>query len=223
MRLRAGIVLAIWLAFGVVGCSDDSNGATDTGTGSVDAASQGDGGSDGSVDSVDSDGGDGGATVDAVAGLADGVEQDATTATADSAAAGTDSAATGPADASVVLDTSSVSADAMPPQADAVATADASSPMCGKEPFAAFKKSCDKVADCFVAFHQVDCCGSLTAIGLHVSEKTKFEEAEAKCVKTYPACDCPQQPTTAELGKPGDKAQMSVACKDNVCTSWSKN
>lgn len=79
-------------------------------------------------------------------------------------------------------------------------------------------KQCQKDADCAVVFHQVDCCGSLHALGVHLDAVDPFNDAEAVCAAAYPQCDCAPMPTVAEDGdSTEDPAEITVSCVDMAC------
>ncbi len=92
--------------------------------------------------------------------------------------------------------------------------------MCGGENpfFPEFDRSCTVAIDCTFVFHQIDCCGSLIALGLNGEAGKPFQEAEAECVAQYPACRCAPMPTIADDGKTvDDPSLLEVACTDNEC------
>lgn len=81
-------------------------------------------------------------------------------------------------------------------------------------------KECAGDNDCAVVFHQVDCCGSLVAIGVDAGTVDAFNEAEAMCAAKWPACECAQKPTAAEDGESTeDQAQIVAACEGGLCQS----
>jgi hypothetical protein len=87
--------------------------------------------------------------------------------------------------------------------------------------FPSFDKSCNADADCSLVFHQVNCCGTKTAIGINNNEAASFAAAEAVCESQYPACGCAEGPTTAEDGKTPDPSGMiQVHCDAGLCKSF---
>lgn len=80
--------------------------------------------------------------------------------------------------------------------------------------------SCSSASDCIVALHQLDCCGSRTAVGLSASERDRFDTAEAACVGSLPQCDCPTQMTTAEDGHAGSESDIFARCDAGECQTW---
>ena len=81
-----------------------------------------------------------------------------------------------------------------------------------------FEKACANHDTCIIGYHQVDCCGSLFALGMDQSERERFDQLEAACVVTYPGCGCPQGPTQAEDGQSGHT--IAVRCLDGQCTTF---
>jgi hypothetical protein len=90
---------------------------------------------------------------------------------------------------------------------------------CGSDnpSFPTFDKSCDAATDCLIGLHQVDCCGSLVAIGIRASERDRFQADEARCVAMYPGCDCAGRPTLAEDGHTGTYDRLVVRCDGGRC------
>jgi hypothetical protein len=87
--------------------------------------------------------------------------------------------------------------------------------------FPAFDKGCTMAADCVIALHMVNCCGTLTALGINAAEKAAFEAAEGTCQMQYPGCGCAQSPTTTEDGKMSlDNAQIQVQCTNGQCMTF---
>lgn len=75
-----------------------------------------------------------------------------------------------------------------------------------------FSKSCSQNSDCFIAFHQTNCCGTRIAVGLSITEQGAFSAREGACQGTYPGCGCASEPTVAEDGKSGPEVNMGVTC-----------
>jgi hypothetical protein len=87
--------------------------------------------------------------------------------------------------------------------------------------FPMFDKTCTVAADCVTALHMINCCGTLTAIGINVAEKPAFDAAESTCQMQYPGCGCAQFPTTTEDGKMSmDDNQIQVACSNGQCMTF---
>lgn len=81
-------------------------------------------------------------------------------------------------------------------------------------------KECAVDGDCAVVFHQTDCCGSQSAIGVDADTVDAFNKTEAMCAATWPGCGCAPQPTIAEDGESAqDPAQIVAQCVDNLCQS----
>jgi hypothetical protein len=83
------------------------------------------------------------------------------------------------------------------------------------------EKGCVAASDCFVANHMVDCCGTLTAVGLNVSAQAAFTTAETKCANAYPGCGCAEGPTTTEDGKSQlGGGTIEVRCETDLCRTF---
>lgn len=81
-----------------------------------------------------------------------------------------------------------------------------------------FDKSCSQKSDCFVAKHYRGCC-NVHAIGLNVSEQSKFDSFEQSCGGA-PPCGCCCDRTTAEDGQTVmSGGTASVDCVAGVCKS----
>ncbi len=78
--------------------------------------------------------------------------------------------------------------------------------------FPEFARDCTVPADCEVAFHQYNCCGSRMAIGINKRERSKFTAAETTCVGQYPGCGCAAVATIAQDGKSGPENTIQVNC-----------
>lgn len=87
--------------------------------------------------------------------------------------------------------------------------------------FPAFDRSCAATTDCALVLHQLDCCGSLAALGISGDAAPLFAAAEAECAMQYPDCDCLAQPTTADDGNSSpDINAIEVGCVDGQCRSF---
>ena len=92
--------------------------------------------------------------------------------------------------------------------------------MCGgTTAFAAFDKGCTTSDNCSDGFHQVDCCGSLHAIGFNHAQRDAFTAAETAWDATCAACGCAAQPTLAEDGKSCAMNAVTVTCDTGMCTT----
>lgn len=131
--------------------------------------------------------------------------------------AGADAAAEVSADAPA-----EVSADA-PTDAPSDVPADVSDGAiaCGASgAFPTFARACSVDADCAVVEHEINCCGTLVALGIRADQRAAFDAAEAICRAQYPGCGCAASPTTADDGTRYDGARPArAACVDAVCTS----
>ena len=84
--------------------------------------------------------------------------------------------------------------------------------------FPSFSKTCSVDGDCAFGLHQVDCCGSLRAVGF---ERTQpFADAEKAWASSCPMCDCLSKPTVADDGKTG--TSFGVRCSSGTCSTFVK-
>jgi len=100
---------------------------------------------------------------------------------------------------------------------------DAASVNCSTNPPAwpVFDRTCWDDLWCSVALHQVNCCGTVIATGILHPEVEKFDLAEAVCRQQIGFCDCLAGPTKTDTGQvTNDAAQIKVACRSNVCTTY---
>ena len=87
--------------------------------------------------------------------------------------------------------------------------------------FPEFDRSCAVTIDCALVLHQIDCCGSLAALGISADAAKLFAEAEAVCAMQYPQCDCLAKPTVADDGNSSpDNNAIAVSCVDGECRSF---
>jgi hypothetical protein len=87
--------------------------------------------------------------------------------------------------------------------------------------FPEFDRSCAVAMDCALVLHQIDCCGSLAALGISADAARLFAEAEAVCAMQYPQCDCLAKPTVADDGNSSpDNNAIAVSCVDGECRSF---
>ncbi len=84
--------------------------------------------------------------------------------------------------------------------------------------FPTFERGCSAGGNCVIGYHQLDCCGSLRAIGINHSDRDAFDTAETACEATYPECDCAAQPTEADDGSTGT-GDATVDCVSGTCTT----
>jgi hypothetical protein len=92
--------------------------------------------------------------------------------------------------------------------------------MCGgSQAFPTLDKGCTDTTNCSDGFHQVDCCGSLVAVGFNHAQRDTFNTAEQTWELTCPACGCAAQPTQAEDGKSCAMNVVTVTCDTGMCTT----
>jgi hypothetical protein len=87
--------------------------------------------------------------------------------------------------------------------------------------FPPFDRSCQDEPDCRVAVHQVDCCGTRSALGINYLEQDRFNEAETICEPQYPRCGCPDRGIFADDGNSTyEVADLGVFCSDGSCSTF---
>ena len=93
---------------------------------------------------------------------------------------------------------------------------------CGptSDPFPLLERSCTDQADCDVGLHQIDCCGTLQAIGINISSRTAFDHVEQACRAEFPACGCAPQGIQTDDGLGFDLTQVDVACDIGICRTF---
>jgi hypothetical protein len=100
-------------------------------------------------------------------------------------------------------------------------------PVCsgtGALSFPSFPKTCTTDAECFVAEHQINCCGTKVAWGLNVCAESQFSSAEKQCDGQYPGCGCAEFPTQAEDGyTSSSNGDLAAQCVSGTCRSFVKN
>ena len=89
--------------------------------------------------------------------------------------------------------------------------------------FPSFDKTCAGATDCTIGLHQINCCGSMKAIGINQAEKTRFDADEKLCESQYPGCGCAAAPTVAEDGHSEDAGKtIVVECQVGKCMTLVK-
>jgi hypothetical protein len=94
--------------------------------------------------------------------------------------------------------------------------------MCGASEvvFPTFDRSCVDETDCYVAVHQIDCCGTFIATGIAAGESARFDAAEMVCQAMYPRCRCLARPTMADDGTTSTGVgEATLQCIDSICTT----
>jgi hypothetical protein len=89
---------------------------------------------------------------------------------------------------------------------------DGSIGMCPSGNFPMYDKGCTTTDNCSFGLHQVDCCGTLSAIGFNHAFKTAFDAAEVTWRASCPGCGCPSGPTKVESGVTCDQGKIGVKC-----------
>jgi len=83
--------------------------------------------------------------------------------------------------------------------------------------FPAFPKGCGSTANCIIKLHQIDCCGTMMALGINHGEFAAFDAAETAWETACPKCKCPVGLTQAEDGKAGATVDVKVSCDNGTC------
>jgi hypothetical protein len=86
-----------------------------------------------------------------------------------------------------------------------------------------YDRICMADFNCFVGLHQVDCCGSLVAVGVGdlVGAHEAWNAAEMDCRASYPACMCAPRLTVAEDGRTtSDPSTVAVRCVGARCETY---
>jgi hypothetical protein len=90
--------------------------------------------------------------------------------------------------------------------------------------FPAFARMCTEASECDIAVHQTNCCGDQLAFGIRVTERERFEQAEAVCRRMYPGCGCPSRGISTEDGMivGFDMARIAVECRAGLCMTHAR-
>jgi hypothetical protein len=79
--------------------------------------------------------------------------------------------------------------------------------------FPTFDNGCTSTQNCSFGLHQVNCCGTLIAIGFNHAYRSAFDSAEATWRQACPAnCSCDPGPTQADDGSFGNAQDVAVRC-----------
>ncbi len=85
--------------------------------------------------------------------------------------------------------------------------------------FPTFIKGCTNSDSCSFGFHEINCCGSMDAVGFNHSQRDAFNAAEMAWEMTCGGCACPATLPLAEDGKTCQMNQVTVSCDNGVCTT----
>lgn len=89
--------------------------------------------------------------------------------------------------------------------------------------FPTFGKGCTLDSNCSFVLHQLDCCGSLGAIGINHAFVDDFNKTEDAYRKTCPVCDCLAKDTRTESGvSTNDATKIAVRCDVGLCKTYVK-
>ena len=131
-----------------------------------------------------------------------------------------------PAETSPGIDGASDASDtSVTTDADGAADGDgAPAPTCSDPAsFPTFGKGCTIDANCSFGLHQLDCCGSLGAIGINHAFKGDFTATEDAYRKTCSVCDCLPMDTRTESGvSTNDATKIAVRCDVGLCKTYVK-
>lgn len=89
---------------------------------------------------------------------------------------------------------------------------------CGSE-FPSFDRRCSVATECVAVSHQINCCGTVRALGIRADAQSGFDVAEAACRDITPACGCPTEITRADDDTIDDGAPARVECVAGQCVS----
>jgi hypothetical protein len=78
-------------------------------------------------------------------------------------------------------------------------------------------RACATKDDCEVGLMQINCCGTLRAMGYSKSQSASFLENTMACSASYPGCGCASGPTTDDYGKTG--TEFGFDCVSGKCMS----
>lgn len=84
--------------------------------------------------------------------------------------------------------------------------------VCPNGSFPIYDKGCTTTDNCSFGLHQIDCCGTLSAVGFNHAFKDAFDLAEKPWRASCPGCGCPSGPTKAESGMTCDSNKIVVKC-----------
>ncbi len=86
--------------------------------------------------------------------------------------------------------------------------------------FPDFERGCTQDAECGLAFHRSDCCGSIVVRGIRADRLGDFKAAEDTCTAQWPACGCAARISSADDGSvSGDPGDFEVRCESGQCLS----
>jgi hypothetical protein len=89
--------------------------------------------------------------------------------------------------------------------------------------FPTFGKGCTLDLHCSFGLHQLDCCGSLGAIGFNHAFADDFAATEDAYRKTCAVCDCLPKETRTESGiTTADNSRIAVRCDVGLCKTYVK-
>jgi len=86
--------------------------------------------------------------------------------------------------------------------------------------FPPLDKACTAASDCFVALHQINCCGTQVAVGLNQTAYGAFATGEGSCAAAFAECDCALVPTEAEDGRTEAVGAIQVRCETGLCRTY---
>lgn len=91
---------------------------------------------------------------------------------------------------------------------------------CGQgQATALFSRACRVDADCAIAQHQLDCCGSMQATGIARTELATFQAYEETCVQKQAPCNCVAKPVQVDDGtfQRGVDERVALSCLEGQC------
>jgi hypothetical protein len=91
---------------------------------------------------------------------------------------------------------------------------------CGSTPLVDVPRACAVAADCVVADHQIDCCGTHVVTGIRADADALFQPAEARCRDSYGDCKCATRVTVADDGSSQTAdTTAAVSCQAGRCVT----
>jgi hypothetical protein len=91
---------------------------------------------------------------------------------------------------------------------------------CGSTPLIDAPRACAASADCVVADHQIDCCGTHIVTGIRADADVLFQPAEARCRDSYGDCKCATRVTVADDGSSQTAdTTAAVSCQAGRCVT----
>jgi hypothetical protein len=85
--------------------------------------------------------------------------------------------------------------------------------------FPSFNRACTNNDSCVFGLHQINCCGSMQAIGFNHDQRDAFDMAERAWAMTCPQCGCAATLPIDDSGKTCMTSMFVATCDNGMCTS----